>query len=160
MTSESGLNLDAGALWFYGPLRLGIAGKNLLSKSVDTASYTETIGSETYNVGYRYELTPVYTVGAGYVDDYMSFSVDYDIKSDKRFNAFDDDVKMLRVGAEFDLARQAQIRVGYKTNRLSDEEVYTAGLGISPFGLFHLDAAINYKSMDNLGLYANFLVYY
>jgi hypothetical protein len=160
MTSESGLNLDAGALWFYGPLRLGIAGKNLLSKSVDTANYTETIGSETYDVGYRYDLTPVYTVGAGYVDDYMSFSVDYDINSDKRFNAFDDDVKMLRVGAEFDLARQAQIRVGYKTNRLSDEEVYTAGLGISPFGLFHLDAAINYKSMDNLGLYANFLVYY
>jgi hypothetical protein len=160
LESESGLNIDAGALWFYGPLRVGLAGKNLIGKSIETAQYTEVIGSQTYNIGYTYELTPVYTVGLGYVDDYMSFSVDYDLNSDKRFDAFDDDVKMLRVGAEFDLARQMQLRVGYKSNQLSDEDVYTAGLGISPFGLFHLDAAVNYNSMDNLGIYANFLVYY
>jgi hypothetical protein len=158
--SDSGINLDAGALWFYGPLRVGLAGKNLIGKSIKTAQYSEIVGSQPYDIGYTYELTPVYTLGLGYVDDYMSFSVDYDLNSDKRFDGFDDDVKMLRVGAEFDFARQMQLRVGYKSNRLSDEDVYTAGVGVSPFGLFHLDAALNYKSMENIGIYANFLVYY
>ncbi len=160
MTSQGSFNIDAGALWFYGPLRVGLAGKNMLGKTVSTARYQETIGGEQYDVGYNYELTPVYTVGAGYVDDYFTFSVDYDLNRDQRFDAFDDDVKMLRVGAEVDLARQLQLRVGYKTNVLSDEDLYTAGVGLSPFGLFHLDASVNYNSMDNFGIYANFLVYY
>jgi hypothetical protein len=153
--SGSAFNFDAGGLWFYGPLRVGLSGKNLIKREITT----ETVASTGNN--YTYQLTPVYTAGAGYVDDYFTLSVDYDLNEDKKYEDFDDNVKMLRVGFEFDMYGQMQIRGGYKSNMAKEnDDTYTLGLGLSPLGLAHMDFSASYKSMENFGVYANILVSY
>ncbi len=159
-TSESTFNFDAGMLWFHGPLRVGLSGKNLLKRDIQTKHYTHTVAGKDIEVGYEYQLTPVYTLGLGYVDDYVSLSVDYDLNEDKRFNSFNDDEQMLRVGAEIDVMRQMQVRLGYKRNLSNESDAYTAGIGLSPLGLIHIDTAVSFSSMDNFGVYANFVTYY
>ncbi|HAH02766.1 MAG TPA: conjugal transfer protein TraF, partial [Vibrio sp.] len=62
------------------------------------------------------QLEPVYTVGAGIVSDYFSFSVDYDLNETEKFTSFADNEQMIRVGTEVDLLRQLKLRGGYYKN--------------------------------------------
>ena len=47
------------------------------------------------------------------------------------------------LGAEFDLLGWLQLRTGYRTNLAANnmDDVVSAGFGISPFDLIHLDIA-------------------
>ncbi|GLR06056.1 conjugal transfer protein TraF [Vibrio hyugaensis] len=158
-TAETMFNLDAGALWFYGPYRLGISAKNLIGRDVKTKSFTyngDTIQS------YEYSMRPVYTVGAGYVADYFSFSVDYDLNEEKKFSTFDDNTQMVRAGFEIDVLRQLALRGGYMKNlaRSDDEGTITAGIGLSPLNLIELDIAAQYTNENAMGASINFLATY
>jgi len=158
-SSESTFNIDAGAMWFYGPLRLGIAGINLVSRDIETQMTTTTSGS---SQSYTYQLRPQYTIGAGFVADYFSLSADYDVNEDKRFDQFADNTQWARVGMEIDIMRQLQLRAGYKKNLAYDdsEDTFTGGIGFSPLGLFELDVAVSYTNEDSMGAYVNFLATY
>ncbi len=158
-TAETMFNLDAGALWFFGPYRLGIAAKNLIGRDVDTKAFQysgEPIQS------YEYSMRPIYTIGAGIVADYFSMSVDYDLNEEKRFSSFDDNTQMIRAGVEFDILRQMALRAGYMKNlaRSNDEGTITAGIGLSPLNLFELDVAARYTNENAMGASINFLATY
>ncbi|MBE8568139.1 conjugal transfer protein TraF [Vibrio sp. OPT20] len=163
---ETAFNMDAGALWFFGPFRVGVAATNLISRDIETKDTTQllTSGSQSNLVGgkYNYKLEPVYTVGAGIVSDYFSFSVDYDLNETEKFTSFEDNEQMIRVGTEVDLLRQLKLRGGYYKNlAYSDSEgTVTAGIGISPLNLFLLDLSANYTNKNAMGASINFLASY
>ncbi|NAZ93939.1 conjugal transfer protein TraF [Vibrio toranzoniae] len=165
---ETAFNMDAGALWFFGPFRVGVAATNLISRDIETKDTTRTLTSSTsgaaHQVGgkYTYQLEPVYTVGAGIVSDYFTLSVDYDLNETEKFTSFDDNEQMIRVGTEVDLLRQLKLRGGYYKNlAYSDSEgTVTAGIGISPLNLFQLDLSANYTNENAMGASINFLASY
>ncbi len=154
-SSENHFNIDAGLLWFYGPMRIGLSGRNLIAKDIQTNK----VASGDY---YQYKLEPQYTVGIGLVGDYASLSVDYDLNELDKFVGFDDNTQMLRVGGEIDLLRQLKLRAGYMKNlAYSDsEDTITAGIGLSPLGLFEIDVAGTYTNENAMGAYVNFLATY
>lgn len=159
--AENVLNLDAGALWFYGPFRIGFSAMNLISHDIETKSISPAISGNS-NVQYHYEMRPLYTVGAGIVADYFTLSADYDLNEQRRYKEFADNTQMLRVGAELDILRQLKLRVGYKKNVAysNTEPTYTAGIGLSPLGLFEMDIAGSYTNENSMGAYVNFLATY
>ncbi|KAB0289267.1 conjugal transfer protein TraF [Vibrio fortis] len=168
-TAETTFNIDAGALWFYGPFRVGFSATNIIDRDIDTKAVTQTITSTT-NPGasrvvtsnHSYKLGPVYTVGAGVVADYFTLSVDYDINEAEKFTSFDDNEQMIRVGTEVDILRQLKLRGGYYKNlAYSDSEgTVTAGIGLSPLNLFQLDISANYTNENAMGASINFLASY
>lgn len=157
-SSESVFNIDAGALWFHGPLRVGVSATNLISRDVETGVINTTAGDMSFN----YQLRPQYTVGAGLVYDYFSLSADYDLNEDERFDQFADNTQWLRVGMEIDIMRQLYLRAGYKKNYAYDniDDTITGGIGLSPLGLFELDLAVSYTNEHSKGAYVNFLATY
>ncbi|WP_394142328.1 conjugal transfer protein TraF [Vibrio chagasii] len=166
---ETAFNMDAGALWFFGPFRVGVAATNLFSRDIETKDTSKRLESSTdltkyHDVGgkYAYQLEPVYTVGAGIVSDYFSLSVDYDLNETEKFTSFEDNEQMIRVGTEVDLLRQMQLRAGYYKNlAYSDSEgTITAGIGLSPLNLFQLDLSANYTNENAMGASINFLASY
>ncbi|UPR58555.1 conjugal transfer protein TraF [Vibrio sp. ED004] len=166
---ETAFNMDAGALWFFGPFRVGVAATNLISRDIETKDTSKRLVSTTdsskyHDVGgkYTYQLEPVYTVGAGIVSDYFTLSVDYDLNETEKFTSFDDNEQMIRVGTEVDLLRQLKLRGGYYKNlAYSDSEgTVTAGIGLSPLNLFQLDISANYTNENAMGASINFLASY
>lgn len=165
---ETMFNLDAGALWFYGPLRIGFSATNLIKRDINTQSYTKTLTSKTsgqtrdINLGYAYQMRPLYTVGIGLVADYATLSVDYDLNEEKRYTNFEDNTQMIRVGGEIDILRQLKLRAGYNKNLAYDnlDGTITAGIGISPLNLFQLDLGASYTNENAMGAYINFLASY
>lgn len=153
-SGETTFNIDAGALWFHGPYRLGVSATNLVSRDIQTRRIN--------SVQYEYQIRPQITFGAGIVADYFSLSVDYDLNTDKRYKDFADDTQMIRVGGEIDIMRQLKLRAGYKKNlAYSDsEDTVTAGIGLSPLGLFQLDIGASYTNEKAMGAYVNFLASY
>ncbi len=154
---ETMFNMDAGALWFSGPLRVGFSAKNLVSRDIET----KRVQSGDIVVQGAYKLEPQYTLGAGFVMDYASLSVDYDLREEKKFTGFNDNTQMLRVGAEVDIMRQLYLRAGYKKNLVgTEQDTITAGVGFAPLGLFELDVAASYTNENAMGAYVNFLATY
>ncbi|SBT14480.1 conjugal transfer protein TraF [Vibrio celticus] len=159
---ETAFNIDAGALWFFGPFRVGFAATNLISRDIETKDTTTVISGRSVGGQYAYKLEPVYTVGAGIVSDYFTLSVDYDLNETEKFTSFEDNEQMIRVGTEVDLLRQLKLRGGYYKNlAYSDSEgTVTAGVGISPLNLFQLDLSVNYTNENAMGASINFLASY
>ncbi|MGF1719269.1 conjugal transfer protein TraF [Vibrio kyushuensis] len=167
-TGETMFNLDAGFLWFHGPLRIGLSATNLISRDITTQElHREALTSEidptqvraADTLSYAYQMRPQYTIGAGFVADYATISVDYDINEDERFTGFDDNTQWLRVGGELDIMRQLKLRAGYKRNLAyeNSDDTVTAGIGISPLNLFQLDIGASYTNENSMGVYLNFL---
>lgn len=158
---ETMFNIDAGALWFYGPLRVGIAASDMISRDVETLTIPSAISGNPA-IRYEYEMRPQYTVGAGIVADYFTLSVDYDLNEKERYIDFNDNTQMIRVGGEIDILRQLKLRAGYYKNLAYDESegTVTAGVGISPLNLFQLDVAASYTNENAMGAYINFLASY
>lgn len=59
------------------------------------------------------------------------------------------------IGAEFNARKWAQLRAGYRQNLASnDGSAFTAGLGISPFDVVHIDVASIAGTDNNYGAVA------
>ncbi|MGF1755833.1 conjugal transfer protein TraF, partial [Vibrio makurazakiensis] len=166
-TADTMFNMDAGALWFYGPFRVGFSASNLVSRDIQTKTVNYQLESSdgatrSGTVSEAYQMRPLYTVGMGIVGDYATISVDYDLNEEERFTNFDDNTQMLRVGGEIDVLRQLKLRAGYKKNLAYDnaDDTVTAGLGISPLNLFQLDIGASYTNENSMGAYVNFLASY
>lgn len=160
-TTETLLNFDAGMLWFYGPYRIGLAGKNLIGHEIDTKHSTVTAGSRTWDLSYQYSMKPLFTVGAGIVADYFTASIDYDLNEEKKFIGVDDDTQMLRAGVEFDLIRFIKLRAGYMHNMAREtDDTLTAGVGLNLLKLLEVDVAAQYTNENSMGASVNFLATY
>lgn len=168
---ETTFNMDAGFLWFYGPLRVGVSAVNLVSRDVKsqvlagttvTSKVDPTQSRNFQAISYAYQIRPKYTVGVGLVGDYATLSVDYDLNEDEKFTHFKDNSQMLRVGGEIDIMRQLKLRAGWHTNLAYDnlDDTVTAGIGLSPLNLFQLDIGASYTNENSMGAYINFLTSY
>ncbi|MDA0128670.1 conjugal transfer protein TraF [Vibrio sp. MarTm2] len=170
-TGETMFNMDAGFVWFRGPIRVGITASNLMKRDIETdtiagRTITSSIdGTQTRTfapVSYSYQIRPLFTVGAGIVADYATLTVDYDLNEEERYTNFDDNTQMLRVGGEIDILRQLKLRAGWKRNLAYEnlDDTITAGIGLSPLNLFQLDIGASYTNENSMGAYINFLTSY
>lgn len=143
---ETAFNMDFGMAWNYHGLRTGLVAKNIIAQEIDV---------EVYNA--KYELEPQVTLGVGYVARFFTASVDMDLTKETRFTNLDtDDTQMVRFGVEGDLLGWLQLRGGYEMD-LEDniDGTITAGVGMSPFEVLHLDIAANYTGENEMGASAN-----
>lgn len=154
-SSENGFNLDAGvaASWENG-WDAGLSIKNLVKRDLDAPL--------TNGVKATYELSTVPTAGVSYHWGQLLFNADADLLAQKRFtdlsgtyssfDAGEDDLQMMALGAEWDLWQWAQLRAGYRHDLKDNlDDALSAGLGISPGDLFHLDLAGTYAGNNQFG---------
>ncbi|MBA5760978.1 conjugal transfer protein TraF [Vibrio sp. 404] len=143
--SDSAFNMDMGVAWHSDAWRAGLAMKNLFSQEITTLG-----GS------YTYEFNPQATLGMGYVGEYFTASMDFDLTKQKRIKEIDDDTRFVRFGMEANAWGWAQLRAGYEMD-LEDtlDDSITAGIGISPFDAVSFDVAGSYAGENQFGASAN-----
>ena len=142
-------NFDLGAAWQPGMgLTFGATVRNMIDKSYRTVN---TLGES-----FTYDVNPTAALGASWTTGILTLAADVDLVSAERFEDSPlldkDNVQLAHLGAEIDLFRWLQLRAGYQTdfeNTLDD--AYSAGLGISPFDVFHLDVAGTYIDENSYG---------
>lgn len=133
-TRETGFNMDLGTAYTFGEESQWVAGasiRNLIPMDVRTVS------------GEKVEVTPLVTVGLAHRSDWHTLTVDLDLTKNEAFS-FEDDAQWLAVGAEVDVFNSLQLRAGARHNIAHDDDVsagiaeenqFTAGLALSPFGV-------------------------
>ena len=128
---DTGFNLDVGAAfhptdnWTVGLAVRDVLGNDLASPITSSRQFT-------------YNLEPVVTAGAAYNGETFTIAADLDLTTTERFNRGDES-QFFRVGAEAGW-EWAQLRVGYQMDMEDGtNDIATAGIGFSPFGVFHLD---------------------
>lgn len=135
----SKLNLDIGASYRFGESNkwmVGVVGKNLLGGEFDYQ--TLTVNGEEYKGSVT--LNPQFRAGVAYNGDWTSVAFDLDLVENDSV-AFESATQYAAIGAEFDVFRTLQLRVGYRTNlSASGQHVVSGGFGFSPFGV-HIDVA-------------------
>lgn len=130
--SESGANVDLGFSADLTPeWTVALAGQNLVARSIDTR---EVNGQQD-----SFKIRPQATAGTAWSNGLVTFAADVDVTPTSGF-ASDDKRQYAGVGAELNAWSWAQLRAGYRADiRNSDNNVVTAGIGISPFDVVHLD---------------------
>ncbi|MGZ8256264.1 MAG: conjugal transfer protein TraF [Gallionella sp.] len=122
-------------------IKTGLAIKNLIPNSGTTA------------LGNRIEAKPLVTAGVSYETAKTSTGIDLDLTPNKALmTGFNKDAQYLRVGAEFDAWRWAQIRIGYRHDIKGNYPgLPSIGLGLSPFGL-HADLSVAAASKKEMAV--------
>lgn len=151
-------NIDLGAsMELPAGFTLGLMARDLIANDYSTV----TTGEQ-----FTYQITPNVTVGAAWRLGMLTLTGDIDVTKQGRFSDQSvslqalnlvDDVQFARLGAELDLAKWVQLRGGLQydiQNELSNS--YSAGLGLSPFDVFHIDLAGIYSGENSYGAVAQF----
>jgi hypothetical protein len=128
---DTAFNVDLGAhLQVNDELSVGLAIRNLLEQDILTPP--------TRGRAYTYTLSPVATLGAAWTWDFLTLATDLDLTKQDGFSTTDG-MQFVRVGAEAGWT-WGQLRAGFRKD-LEDtvDDMFTAGIGLSPFGVFHLD---------------------
>ncbi|SQD78425.1 conjugal transfer protein TraF [Moritella yayanosii] len=162
-SDKKGFNLDLGMEvgLLYG-LSAGAVVKNLIPQEVDLKPMNGSSAS--------YNLHPVMTTGLSWSSDYATLAMDIDINKTQRYedivslsgiNDDFDDTQMLRIGGELSLPSAMQLRAGYTTDLQGNKgQVFTAGIGLSPFNVFHLDLGASYGGSNKFGLVAQTMLWF
>lgn len=145
--TKNAFNFDLGAAWYYDNFRVGLAVKDILAQEIE-------VENGTYKDVYK--LDPQATLGFAYSADYVTVAFDADLTKQTRFQNLDDDTQFVRLGVEGNLFNWAQLRAGYEMD-LEDtlDNAVTAGIGFSPFNVFHLDIAGSYSGENQYGISTN-----
>lgn len=132
-TDDTAFNLDLGvSVQPHEDWVLGLVLRDALGPEVDTLN----IGGRMYS----YQLDPVLVAGAAWSGDALSIAADVDLTSTDPFST-NQDTQYLRLGTEY-AWEWAQLRAGYSTDLESNaEDLVTAGIGFSPFGVARLELA-------------------
>lgn len=160
-TDEGNFNLDIGAaLETSNGFVFGLVARDLVAADYDSA---ESPLAATTGVpdAFVYEIGPTATAGAAWGNDWVTLAADLDLVGRKGVkeagtllaaNGLEDDLQFWNVGAEFDLLKWFQLRAGYRgeINGNMDDAV-TAGFGLSPFDVFHVEVAGMYIDENSLG---------
>lgn len=152
---EDGFNVDVGvSLTLEKSLTLGLVGKNLVGRTVDTVV--------TNGRSYTYELNPLYTAGVAWQPiGLLTLTADLDLNTKERYQGIDDDVRYLALGAEVDLWEWLMLRAGYRMDLEEvDYDLFSAGVGIGLFDTVRIDVSglvsTNQKSVlggEDYGIY-------
>jgi len=162
-SDKKGFNLDLGMEvgLLYG-LSAGAVLKNLIPQEVDLKAMNGSSAS--------YNLHPVVTTGLSWTSKVATVAMDVDINKTQRYEDVVslsgvsddfDDIQMLKIGAEFGLQSAMQLRAGYNKDLQGNKgEVFTAGIGLSPFNIFHLDVGASYGGSNKFGFVAQTMVWF
>ncbi|PLR30758.1 conjugal transfer protein TraF [Chimaeribacter coloradensis] len=130
--SNTGFNVDAGVTADLSEAwTLGVSAQNLVPRDIDTKEVN----------GYRdtYQIRPLVTGGAAWHNERVTAAVDVDMTPTKRFKS-EEDTQYAGVGAEYRALDWLQLRAGYRADMKSnDTNVFTGGIGLSPYKRVHLD---------------------
>jgi F plasmid transfer operon, TraF, protein len=128
---DTAFNIDLGA--FYQAtetMSFGLAARDLLGSSLASPLIS--------GRRFSYDLNPVVTAAAAYEGETVTLAADLDLNQYERFSRGDES-QFLRLGAET-AWEWAQMRLGYQYDIAGGtNDIATAGIGLSPFGVFHLD---------------------
>lgn len=130
--SESGANVDLGFSADLTPeWTVALAAQNIVARSIDTR--------EVNGVQDSFKIRPQTTLGTAWSNGAVTFAADVDVTPASGF-ASDEKRQYAGIGAELNAWSWAQLRAGYRADmRNSENNVVTAGIGISPFDVVHLD---------------------
>ena len=153
---ESGFNADIGLGYeFTSGFAVGMSAINLISQEYKTAPTKGVTGT--------YEVAPIYTVSASYNSSFFTVGIDADLNETERYTSvegtdqnlshFDyDNTQFVGLGAEINALDWMQIRAGYQHDIAGNiDGQYSAGLGFSPFGTFHIDVSGTYAGENSIG---------
>ena len=157
MQDEGNVNFDVGASFEpTGGLMIGLMVRDALSYEYDSVV---TLGQS-----FTYKIGPVATAGVSWTNDWFTLAADVDLNVRERVDegasgigglGISDDTQTWHVGGEFDLAQWFQLRAGYRGDLENTlEDAITAGFGISPWDVFHIEVAGIYVDEDSLGAVA------
>jgi hypothetical protein len=157
MQDEGNFNFDVGASFEPGGgFVFGLMVRDALSYEYDSVV---TLGE-----AFTYKVGPVATVGASWTNDWFTLAADVDLNARERVDegatgigglGISDDTQTWHVGGEFDLAQWFQLRAGYRGDLENTlEDAITAGFGLSPWDVFHIEVAGIYVDEDSLGAVA------
>ncbi len=139
----TGVNFDIGLAKDYANgWRTGFVVKNVLPRSYDFKSIAPGAlpGSAQLTTG-TLKLKAQARVGASFSNDWSTVALDVDLTNNDPAG-FEDPSKYVALGAELDAWGWAQLRLGYRADvKNSDRNVASAGIGLSPFGVVHIDLA-------------------
>lgn len=147
---DQAFNFDIGAAWEVGDgLSFGGTIRNMIDQTYTTVN--------TLNKSYTYDINPTAALGAAWHTGILTLAADVDLVSAERFETSgtlldNDNVQLVHLGAEVDLWKWLQLRGGYQTDMEGTlDDAVSAGLGISPFDVFHIDVAGTYISENSYG---------
>lgn len=142
---DSNLNLDVGlALSLSDSLTLGLNLSNLIEEDYDTI-YDDL----------QYTIEPQATAGVAWRGDIITLAFDADLTERQPFDELDGS-QFVRAGIEFDVLNWLQLRAGARHDlEDSREDLWTAGIGLSPFNTFHLDLTAATGDKDTYGFAAD-----
>ncbi|EBS4057512.1 conjugal transfer protein TraF [Salmonella enterica subsp. enterica serovar Newport] len=124
--ADIGFAADLNANW-----TLGLVGQNMVPRSIDT--------KEVNGLKETFKIRPQATVGASWHNTLVTTALDVDLTPASGFTS-DKKRQFASLGAEFNAWHWAQLRAGYRQNMASSEgSAFTAGIGLSPFDVIHLD---------------------
>ena len=148
-----GVNFDLGVYANWGEQRqwhFAFVANNLSEQEI---SYTS---QRNINQQINFSLEPSVKVGFSYQQDWYSISTEIDLTDREGFESLDKP-KYAALGAELKWAEHAQFRLGARTDlNDTEEDLYTLGLGLSPWDVFSLDIAALTGDRDTFGLALQF----
>ncbi|NDL64234.1 conjugal transfer protein TraF [Enterobacteriales bacterium SAP-6] len=130
--SETGGNVDVGlATNLSSEWTVGLVAQNLVARSVET--------KEINGIKDSFKVRPQATVGTAWSNGIVTTALDIDLTPASGF-ASEEKSQYAGIGAELNAWSWAQLRAGYRADmRNSDNNAFTAGIGLSPFDVVHLD---------------------
>lgn len=139
-TEETKFNLDIGATKTFGNnIYTAIAVENVIPVKMTSKT----------NIDFK--LNPTFVTAFGYDNGFLAVGIDIDLNARKGFGRLGDN-QYARAGIELDAWRWAQLRVGFQHDlKGNDEDLVTAGIGLSPFDMINLDIAGMYGSDNTYG---------
>ncbi|MBU2870237.1 conjugal transfer protein TraF [Colwellia sp. E2M01] len=133
ITDSTATNADLGLYASFGDNRqwsVALVANNLMK---------QTVTHELQNIKFNLETSAI--IGLNYQNDWVSVSTELDLMDREEFKVLEAS-KYARVGAEFRLYEHLQLRAGYRMDLNDvDDDVFTAGIGISPWDVLAIDIA-------------------
>ncbi|EEW5074644.1 conjugal transfer protein TraF [Escherichia coli] len=128
----NGINADIGAsMDLDDNWTLGLVAQNLIPRSIET--------KEVNGITETFRICPQVTAGVSWHNDMFTTALDVDLTPASGFTS-DSKRQFAAIGAEFNAWKWVQLRAGYRQNLASnDGSAFTAGVGVSPFDVVHLD---------------------
>lgn len=143
---QTEFNVDLGAAFRASDLiTVGLSVRNALSHDVKTAVIA---GSQ-----FTRTVEPRITLGAAVDAGFGLFTADVDVVDFDRIKEIaNDESQFVRAGVEFGWKQIAQLRLGIQHDfEDTIEDLFTAGIGISPLNTVHIDVSGHYGSGDTYG---------
>lgn len=143
ITDESSANIDLGLYTSFGEQRewhASLVLNNLAGQSVTHADQNIT-----------FDLDPSAILGLSYQNSWVSVAAEFDL-TDREYFASLEASKYAGLGVEFRLDEHVQFRLGYRADLNEvDDNIYTAGIGISPWDVLAIDIAAFTGDSETLG---------